>query len=184
MVVVAAKVVVLAALVLAVVVIAAATVVVSVATFAAAISVAEDVMSNGVTLALVTETSSPVVFSGRDDDDDEIRFQLWMSSSDWSKATAVGDMPDTVLEVAVSAAAYVLLLRASAGLTEALMLVELATVGRVEDRVVTILLFPVFVAFMGLENVVAEVLENGVAVGLRTLSSLLLTGNSGKSIFL
>lgn len=181
MVVVAAKVVVLAALVLAVVVIA---VVVSVATFAAAISVAEDVMSNGVTLALVTETSSPVVFSGRDDDDDEIRFQLWMSSSDWSKATAVGDMPDTVLEVAVSAAAYVLLLRASAGLTEALMLVELATVGRVEDRVVTILLFPVFVAFMGLENVVAEVLENGVAVGLRTLSSLLLTGNSGKSIFL
>lgn len=183
MAVVAAKVVVLAALVLAVVVIAAATVVVSVATFTAAISVAEDVMSNGVTLALVTETSSPVVFSGRDDDD-EMRFQLWMSSSDWSKATAVGDMPDTVLVVAVSVAAYVLLLRALVGLTEALMVVELVTVGRVEDRVVTMLLFPVFVAFMGLENVVTEVLENGVAVGLGTLSSLLLIGNSGKSIFL
>lgn len=177
----AAKVVVLAALVLAVVVIVAATVVVSVAMFAAAISVAEDVMSNGVTLA---ETSSPVVFSGRDDDDDEMRFQFWMSSSDWSKATAVGDMPDTVLVVAVSAAEYVLLLRAFAGLAEALMVVELITVGRVEDRVVTMLLFPVFVALMGLENVVAEVLENGVAVGLRTLSSLLLIGNSGKSIFL
>jgi len=78
-------------------------------------------------------------------------------------------VPGTVLVVAVSVAAYVPLLRVSVGLVEALMVVEVVSVGRVEDRVVAALLFPVFVAALtGLENVaVAEVPENGVAVGLR-----------------
>jgi len=73
---VAAVVVVLATLVLVVVVTVAVTVTASAAALAAATSVAEDVISDGVTAALVAEAASLVILAGRDGWDDETRFQL------------------------------------------------------------------------------------------------------------
>lgn len=116
--------------VLAVVVIAAVTV-------AAATSVAVDVTSNAAVteaLVMVVMTASLAVLAGRDEGDDGIRFQLLLSSSDSSTVTEAtgGDVPDTMLVVAVSAAAGYVLLRESAGLAEALMVVEAAMASGVE----------------------------------------------------
>lgn len=152
--------------VLAVVVMAAVTVAAS-AAFAAATSVAVDVTSKAAVteaMVMVAGAASLAVLAGREDGDDGMRFQLLVSSSDSSTATDGDDVSDTMLVVAVSVAAENVPLL-SAGLVEALMVVEAAMGSGVEYRVVATLL-PFLVT--GLEIVVAEVLENGMAVGLRT----------------
>lgn len=159
-------VVVMVEVVLVVVVSAAVTVEVS-ASFDAAKLVVVDVTSNAVVmeaLVVVAGATLLAVLVGRDDGDDGMRFQ-WLVSSPETEATS-DDLSDTVFVVVVvsASAGYVLLLSASAGPTEVLIVLKAAMASGVECCMVTILL-PFLLT--GLESVVDEILENGKVVGLR-----------------
>lgn len=113
-----------------VIVVIAATLAAS-APLATATSVAVDVTSNAVvTVALVMVAGAALlaILAGMNDGDDGMTFQFLVSSSDSSTVTeATGDdVSDTILVVAVSAVVGYVLLRALAGLAEALMVVEAA----------------------------------------------------------
>jgi len=115
-------------IVLAVLVIAAVAVS---AALVAATSVAVDVTSNAVVtvaLVMVSGVASLEILAGMDDGDDEMRFQLLVSSFDSSIVTESmsDDVSDTILVVAISAVVGYVLFRALAGLAEVLMVVEAA----------------------------------------------------------